>query len=107
MGLEKFEGEHKCEAASGLGESLEKRLEAKEKAALFEEQDLQLTEEEKAWFDEKSEEISDEEFHDISFKGSVTCLGGRAVCTGCAGILIDKKYGCQSGACTGGKRIPK
>lgn len=43
--------------------------------------------------------------NNISFGASVTCWGGRKVCLGCAGILIDSKIGCQSGACTGGKRV--
>lgn len=44
---------------------------------------------------------------EISFGASTTCIGGKTGCTGCAGILIDRKIGCQSGACTGGTRIPK
>lgn len=42
----------------------------------------------------------------ISFGASTTCIGGQTGCTGCAGILIDKKIGCKTGACTGGTRIP-
>lgn len=43
---------------------------------------------------------------EVSFGASTTCIGGRTVCLGCAGILIDSKIGCQSGACSGGKRVP-
>lgn len=41
----------------------------------------------------------------ISFGASVTCWGGRKVCLGCAGPLIDAKIGCDTGACTGGKKV--
>lgn len=53
--------------------------------------------------EDKSPEMARKE---ISFGASTTCWGGRTVCLGCAGILIDGKIGCQSGACSGGKRVP-
>lgn len=54
----------------------------------------------------ENENMSPEMVRDnISFGASVTCWGGRKVCLGCAGVLIDAKIGCQTGACTGGKRI--
>ena len=39
----------------------------------------------------------------VSF--GATCLTGTVGCTGCAGILADKKIGCHTGSCSGGTVI--
>lgn len=54
---------------------------------------------------EKEQMSTETAKNNILFGSSVTCWGGRKVCLGCAGILIDSKIGCQSGACTGGRRV--
>ena len=52
--------------------------------------------------EEKTPEMAKKE---VSFGASATCIGGTTGCLGCAGILLDRKYACKTGACTGGVEI--
>lgn len=70
-----------------------------------------LTPEENKWFaekigsmDKRKPEVSNTF---ASGKPPMTCLCGKTGCVGCAGLLMSRTYGCQSGACKGGVRVPR
>lgn len=69
-----------------------------------------LSPEENDWFTETISQMEKTTGVSNTFatgKPPMVCIGGKTGCVGCAGLLMGRTYGCQSGACSGGVRVKR
>ena len=69
-----------------------------------------LTPEEKDWFTETIGQMEKKVGVSNTFatgKPPMVCICGKTGCVGCAGLLMSKTYGCQTGACSGGLTVKR